>query len=199
MAKTSLSSKEFNRIQANIVKELVGFQWQHEAGENNRLRISRGNTLNRISRIVEKVAEVGDARQILALERHCEQSYLAFFANTADRRQGSIRALQTISRLGDTLTLPLDPERYKQNLALSVGAHNMDKVPAVPEDEFHIFVRSQSQRLSRAVGQFATPPEEWYFRARSAALKAALKSHERECANALGLESAQQEEQELER
>lgn len=78
MAKTSLSSKEFNRIQANIVKELVGFQWQHEAGENNRLRISRGNTLNRISRIVEKVAEVGDARQILALERHCEQSYLAF-------------------------------------------------------------------------------------------------------------------------
>ena len=189
MAKNSLSSKEFNRIQSDIVKQLVWFNDQHRSGETNKIRISRGNTLNRISKIVEKVAEVGDARQILALERHCEQSYLAFFANTADRRQGSIRALQTISRLGDTLTLPLDPERYKQNLALSVGTHNMDKVPAVPEDDFHIFVRSQSQRLSRAVGQFATPPEERYFRARSAALKAALKFHERECENALGISS----------
>lgn len=199
MAKILSKNRDFNQLERSIIRDLNRLRIQHEAGEQNRLRIARGNTLNRISNIVEKVVVLDNPRQILAIERHCEQLYLAFFANTADKRQASIRALQTISRLGDTLALPLDPDRYKENLALSVGANNMDKVPAVPEDDFHIFVRSQTQRLSRAVGQFATPPEERYFRARSAALKAALKSHERECANALGLESAQQEEQELER
>lgn len=185
MAKPSSRSEDIRQLERNLVRGLNRLRDQHEAAEKDSLRAARANTLHRIADIIERVAAQGDPRRILAIERHCEQFYLAFFANAMRKRQGSVRALQTMSRLAETLALPLDPERYRQYLASSVGPHNMDKIPAVPEDDFHLFVRSQTQRLTKAAGQFAATSEERYFRVRQAALKNALKSHEEECERAL--------------
>lgn len=172
--KTSLKN-DLARIQFRLTQELTSFREQHAAGEQNRLRIARGNTLNRISKIIRQVAAMGDPWQILAVESHCEQFYLDFFAKTTQAIQASIQSLRTISRLRDTLTAPFDPERYKNNLRKSIGAQNMDKLPPVPRDDFHLFVRSQVQRLTKAPGQLATPPEAEYFYARKEALQTALK------------------------
>lgn len=183
--KTSLKN-DLARIQFRLTQELTSFREQHAAGEQNRLRIARGNTLNRISKIIRQVAAMGDPWQILAVESHCEQFYLDFFAKTTQAIQASIQSLRTISRLRDTLTAPFDPERYKNNLRKSIGAQNMDKLPPVPRDDFHLFVRSQVQRLTKAPGQLATPPEAEYFYARKEALQTALKLHEKNCEQALG-------------
>ena len=185
--KTSSENDQLARIQFRLTQELTSFHEQHEAGEQNRLRIARGNTLNRIAKIIRQVAAMGDPWQILAVERHCEQFHLVSFAKTTQAVQASIQSLQTISRLRDTVTDPLDPERYKNNLRESVGAQNMDKLPSVPKDNFHLFVKSQVQRLTKAPGQLATSPEEGYFRARKEALQTALKLHEKNCEKALGI------------
>lgn len=187
MAKTFSNSSQLNRIQFRLTQELTSFHAQHAAGEQTRLRVARGNTLNRISKLIRQAASLGDPWQILAVERHCEQFHLVSFARTTQAVQASIQSLQTISRLQATVTAPLDPERYKSNLRESVGAQNMDKLPPVPRDDFHLFVKSQVQRLNKAPGQLATPPEEGYFRARKEALQTALKLHEKNCENALGI------------
>lgn len=138
MVKTSLKN-DLARIQFSLTQELTSFREQHAAGEQNRLRIARGNTLNRISKIIRQVAAMGDPWQILAVESHCEQFYLDFFAKTTQAIQASIQSLQTVSRLRDMLTAPFDPERYKNNLRKSIGAQNMDKLPPAPRDDFHLF------------------------------------------------------------
>lgn len=187
MAKTLLSSEEFERQEYKLLRELNRFQQFHLAGEKTSPRIIRGTTLNRMSKIIAKVAAMGDPRLILDVERHCEQFYLASFAETNQEKQSSIQALQTLSRLKNTLAGPLDPEGYKAALIDSVGAHNMDKVTSIPRDDFHLFVKSQNQKLGKAPGQMATPPERGYFRARKEALKVALKLHEKNCENALDI------------
>ena len=198
MAKTSSKSEVFITLENNLLRGLSRFKGQDDASEQSKLRVARGNTLNRISKIIQQVAGQGYPWQILAVERHCEQFFLASFADSIKAQQASIQALQTISRLQSTIAAPLSPEQYRNNLLESVGAQNMDKLPAIPKDDFHLFVRSQAQRLAKAPGQMATPPEEWYFRTRKEALYTALKLHEKNCENALGIIRSE-DEQDIER
>lgn len=199
MAKTFSNTEVFERIQTALAKRLLIFKDQHEAGEQNRLRVARGHTLNRISKLIRQVQELNDPMLIVNMERHCEQFDLEYFATTPTRKQSSIQTLQAIQGVKTALSAPLDPEQYKRDLIYNVGAQNMDKVTQAPPDGVHIFVKSQTQKLRTAPGKMATPPEEDYFRARRESLQVLLKLHEKNCENALGLESAQQEEQELER
>ena len=196
--KTSSSIESNDRLQAELTKQLTWFKGQDDASEQSKLRVARGNTLNRIAKIIRQVADQGDPWQILSVERHCEQFSLASFADTVKDQQASIQALQTISRLQSTIAAPLTPVQYKNNLIESVGAQNMDKLPTIPKDDFHLFVRSQVQRLAKAPGQMATPPEEDYFRTRKEALYIALKLHEKNCEKALGMIRSE-DEQEIER
>lgn len=176
------------QMQLQLTKELTSFYEQHNAGEQSKLRIARGETLDRISKIIRNVATQDDPWQILTAERHCEQFFLTFFADSSKARQASIQALQTISSLRSTIAAPLNPEQYKKNLIESVGAQNMDKLPAIPRDDFHLFVKSQVQRLAKAPGQMAVPPEKLYFDTRKEALQTALKLHEKNCERALGIQ-----------
>jgi hypothetical protein len=81
----------------------------------------------------------------------------------------------------------MNPERYKADMRENLGSANMETLTLIPQDTAHLFVKSQVQRLTKAPGQMATPPEKGYFRARKEALKTMLKLHEKNCENALGV------------
>lgn len=188
MAKTSLNPKEFKQIQTELSKNLTTFKGLHAAGEQNDVRISRANTLNRMSKIVDKVAEMGDPQLIIDTERQCERFYLASFAQTDQKKQSSMKALQAMQDVKRALAAPMNPEQYKADMRENLGDENMGQ-PLIPKDTAHLFVKSQMQRLSQAPGQMATRQEELFFRTRKEALKTMLKLHERNCAKALGLDS----------
>ena len=120
MAKTSSKSEVFITLENNLLRGLSRFKGQDDASEQSKLRVARGNTLNRISKIIQQVAGQGYPWQILAVERHCEQFFLASFADSIKAQQASIQALQTISRLQSTIAAPLSPEQYR-NAVVSGG------------------------------------------------------------------------------
>ena len=187
MAKTSLKSKKFTKLEDSLLQDFVWFKDQHDRGEQNHLRIARGGTLKRLSRIIGRVAAMGDPQLILDAERHCERFYLASFAVTTQEKQASMKALQTMQDVKRTLAAPMNPEQYKTDMRENLGSANMDTRTLIPQDTTHLFVRSQAQRLIKAHGQMATPPERDYFRARKEALQAMLKLHEKNCQKALDL------------
>lgn len=193
MAKTSSKVEEFEQVQAKISKNLTAFETLHAAGERSHARIARANTLNIISKMVDKVAENGDPQQILETERQCEQFYLAVFAQTDQKKQSSMKALQTIQDVKRAIDAPLNAEQYKADMRENLGAQNMGQ-QLVPKDTAHLFVKSQLQRLSQAPGQMATRQEEWFFRTRKEALRTMLKLHEKNCAQALGIVSEKDRE-----
>jgi len=185
MVKNSSKNNVFNKLQNGIAREIQGVGLLYALANNTKEQIAFGAALDRMSRIIDRVAAMDDPQLILNIERHCEQFYLASFAETSQEKQSSIQALQTLTRLKTTLAAPLDPKTYKVALVDSVGAHNIGKVTGIPKDDFHLFVKSQNQRLGKVPGQMAIPPERAYFRARKEALKAALKLHEKNCQKAL--------------
>ncbi len=176
-----------NQLYIKLSRELMRLDGQHTAGEQTRIRIARGNTLNRISSLVDQTAEMNRPDLILRLERICEQFYLEHFAESKKEIEGSQKALQSMHSVKLALQAPLDPEQYKEDMKESLGAVNMSRVNKAPQDIVHTFIRSQRQRLIQAAGQMATPPEKGYFQARKDALQVALKLHEKNCEQALGL------------
>ena len=196
--KTSSSTEKFDHLQTLLAKELLTFKGQHDAGEQNRLRVARGSTLNRISKLVRQVRALDDPELILDMERHCEQFDLEYFSGNSGKKQSSIQTLQALQGVRTALAAPSNPEQYKADLIYNVGAQNMDKITQAPPDGVHIFVKSQAQKLAKAPGKMATPPEEDYFRARREGLQAALKLHEKNCEKALGI-IRKEDEQDIER
>lgn len=187
MEKSFSKNSVFEKSQETLTRELTRFQQQHEAGEQNRFCVARGNTLNRISKLIRQVRALDDPALIVDMERHCEQFDLEYFAGTPAQKQSSIQTLQTIQSVKFALAAPLNPEQYKKDLIYNVGTQNMDKVTQAPPDGVHIFVKSQAQKLGKAPGKMATPPEEDYFRARRESLQALLRLHEKNCEKALGI------------
>lgn len=188
--KTFLKNEEFIRLENSLLKKLTVFQDQHSKAEQNRFRVARGNTLNRISKLIRQVRALDDPALIVDMERHCEQFDLEYFADTPAQKQSSIQTLQAIQGVKFALAAPLNPEQYKSDLIYNVGTQNMDKVTQAPPDGVHIFVKSQSQKLGKASGKMATPSEVGYFRARKEALQTALRLHEKNCETALGISRA---------
>jgi len=185
MAKNSSSTDKFIKFENSLLAELTTFKDQHDRGEENHLRVARGNTLLRLAKIVNKVTVMGDPQLILDAERHCEQFDLEYFASTSVKKQSCIQTLQAIQGVKTALAAPLNPQRYRADLSFNVGVRNIDKVTEAPRDGVHIFVKSQAQKLAKAPGRMATQQEERYFRARREALKTALKLHETNCQKAL--------------
>jgi hypothetical protein len=185
MAKTSSNTDKFEQLQTLLAKELLTFKGQHDAAEESKFHIARGNTLNRISKLVRQVHALHDPVLILDMERHCEQFDLEYFASTPARKKSSIQTLQAIQGVKNALAAPSNPEQYRADLLYNIGAQNMDKVTQAPPDGVHIFVKSQTQKLQKAPGRMAGPPEESYFRTRREALQTALKLHEENCEKAL--------------
>ena len=187
MAKTSSSTDTFEQIQAALAKRLLIFKDQHDKAEQNRLRVARGNTLNRVSKLIRQVQALNDPTLIVDMDRHCEQFDLEYFACTPTQKQSSIQTLQAIQGVRTALAAPSNPEQYRADLIYNVGAQNMDKVTQAPPDGVHIFVKSQSQKLAKAPGKMATPPEQGYYCARREALRTALQLHEKNCEKSLGI------------
>ncbi len=186
MAKNSLKNDEY-RLENALLRELTWFNGQHNRGEQSQIRIARGNTLNRLSQILGKVADLERPDLILRTERFCEQFYLEHFAKTPKEIESSQKALQSMSSVLRALEAPLMPEEYKREMKENLGTVNMGRLTKAPQDIVHTFMRSQRQRLNQAAGQMATPPEKFYFQTRRDALQVALKIHERNCEKALGL------------
>ncbi len=176
-----------NRLRISLSKELIRFNNQHNAGEQTRIRIARGSTLNRISRIITQTTERGNAKDILDVERACEQLYLEHFATTPKEIESSQKTLQSMQSVKIALQSPLNPQQYKKDMRENLGRVNMSRITKAPQDIVHTFMRSQRQRLNKAAGQMASPPEKLYFQTRRDALHVALKIHEKNCKEALGL------------
>lgn len=189
MAKTSSEDKNFRSLQAGLLKRLTTYKALHDLGEKTDERLARGNTLNQMSKSIRKVAAMERPDLILNFERHCEQFDLEYFATTQAEKDSRISSLQMIGNVIDVVKIPANPEKYRAGLIENLGERNMDKFVSAPQDTMHVFVKSQTQKLTKAPGRMATPPEQGYFMARKEALKVALKAHEKNCEKALGMES----------
>lgn len=180
---------EFDKLENKLLKELIEFKGRHEDREKTQEQLNRGASLNRLSKIIRQIAAM-DSRPdlIMDIEQHCEQFDLEFFAGTEIEKESRISSLRMIRSVKAALAAPLNQEQYMIDLADDVGERNMNKVLKVPQDAVHLFVKSQSQKLSATSCRMSSPPEKGYYRARQEALKAIQKIHDRNCATSLNLD-----------
>lgn len=178
-------------LEKRFIVTLNQFSQSYREGDKTKERISAGNILHQLTKMVSECRKSGDPSRILDIERHCEQLDLANFATTSRENESSIQTLRMLKNAQSAVAAPANPEQYRVDLMFDVGEKNMDKITSAPPDAVHLLVKSQRQKLARAAGRMKFPPAEGYFRERSEALQTALKLHEKNCENALGISRSQ--------
>lgn len=186
MAQTSSENKDFRNLQSELLKELTSYKTLYDLGEKTQERLSRGVVLTKMSTIIRNVTAMAQPELIMAIERHCEQFDLEYFAVTQAEKDSRISSLRMIRSVQEALGAPFNPKQYWTGIIEDLGERNMDKFVSVPQDAVHLFVKSQTQKLTKAPGRMATTEERDYFQTRKEALKMALKVHAKNCEYSLG-------------